>query len=188
MDAIKFEIRENCYSKQGMYAGVDIFINGKNMLDIMSEIETPQAIKDGYFSRIGHYIPIAPEDLLNELENCEEEETTILGCPCGAVDCDPVWVQIDVTEKEVTWHDFIAIHKEWDYSFAPTYIFDIQQYNKEVEKLREYCNRHNRVEFTKNKNKFKITILPNGKAKVEYIGTGKESTKFTYQDDDCIKF
>jgi len=25
MDAIKFEIRENCYSKQGMYAGVDIF-------------------------------------------------------------------------------------------------------------------------------------------------------------------
>jgi hypothetical protein len=130
MDTIRFEFYEKESSLMGESDHIDIFINDRSLIDIAEEIAAKNDANQ-------YYAGLEPKDLLHELDNWEEYLSTVLDCDCGDKDCDPFWVHIDKTEESVIWHDFMFCHQDWDCSKIPTYHFDIEQYNAEVEKIRE---------------------------------------------------
>jgi hypothetical protein len=104
---------------------VDIFIddgkNKKNLIDIVREIELPQAELEGEPSLAGDYIGLSPREIflpskhllgqpLEELVN--RGKTTLLICGgCGEPGCWPMVAKISFDDNKVIWSDFAQIHR-----------------------------------------------------------------------------
>jgi hypothetical protein len=124
---------------------VNIYINGKNLIDILADAERLSAEKSNQPNLLmarGH-ASIMLYEFLDYVEG-RKKYTYVLGCGCGCVECDPIGVEIEKTENVVIWHNFsFRYNRDYnrDYnpepfcSEMPTFIFDLQQYNKEIEKV-----------------------------------------------------
>lgn len=113
-------------------------VDGRPLLDIIREIETPIATAAGQPSLAGGYSYLNAEEviypsrlLLGEPNGPMPEYSTrvpILECECGCPGCWPLLVRVSLTDDAVTWSDFRQPHQDnWIYPDV-RFVFDRHQY------------------------------------------------------------
>jgi hypothetical protein len=132
-----------------VYEMVSIFVNGRNLIDILKAVEMPFAQREGSPDIAGGYAGLRPEEiflpsrrLLGEPEACSsDEKAAVLGCECGEMDCWPFPVRIAVRDDVVIWSDFEQPHRRghfvdrpWSYEQLRPFLFDRARYMAELEK------------------------------------------------------
>jgi hypothetical protein len=145
MDTIRFEVKHP--------NEVAVFINGRDLIEMLREVELPFATREGYPSWAGNYQGIAPTDLFEDIGvllgepakgwNCiVEGKATLLGHTCGDVGCWPMCVKVTVEEKRIIWSNFEQPHRaarmeeqQWTYEALGPFVFDSAQYMAEVERM-----------------------------------------------------
>jgi fructose 1,6-bisphosphatase len=137
IDTIEFRV-ELCDFEREKRTVVNIFINGKNLINIIRNIELHQADNVRDDAVAGNYAGLSPRELWDEIHS-EYQEKTVLNCTCGCEGCWDLLAEIGKTEKYVIWRNFQQPHRpKWDYSQMKPYHFDKAQYNTELEKLKNY--------------------------------------------------
>jgi hypothetical protein len=130
------------YARYQRYA-VNIYINGKNLIDILADAERQGAEKSNRPNRerARGYAGIMLYEFLDYVEG-RKAYTYVLGCGCGIVECGPLGVEIEKTENVVIWRNFSSDYYRYPYdlydsnwSEMPIFIFDLKQYNEEIEKV-----------------------------------------------------
>lgn len=118
---------------------VEIIVNGRNLIEVLREIETPWAAWEGCADLAGRYCGLGTEHVLPPSRHFWGEPSLeylpgdsrvpILGCAdCGDHHCWPILVRISVTEKAVSWTDFEQPHRpKWKYRDL-FFQFDRSQY------------------------------------------------------------
>jgi hypothetical protein len=125
-----------------------IRINGRDLVDMVREVEQPFADGEGHSERAAQYegLPVEaiyfPSRLLlgehSDYENfiCEhEDKVQLYRCGgCGEHGCWPLVVRIVVTEESVIWSDFEQPHRcpsedgAWRYDSLGPFVFDRTEY------------------------------------------------------------
>jgi hypothetical protein len=128
--------------------GVDIFINGKNLLDIIRKWEeqlreykislfVDSWDKERFGKEIDQHRGIYPVGLIYELET--KKTPAVLGCTCGSIYCYPFLVRVLETEKTIIWSESKLNNylSDYDSLLKPlNFEFDKKQYRKEIKKLK----------------------------------------------------
>lgn len=137
VDVLEFKIfnpqgKENWADDSDVYEAVEIYINGKEIVELLKEIETPFAIDEGETDLAGAYGHLTPGELYSELKDVEE--SALLCCDgCGLSGCWSVLINIETDENYVYWKDFKHNHREWKYGIA--YKFDRKTYEEILKEL-----------------------------------------------------
>lgn len=111
---------------------VEIYINGKELIDILKEIEYSYDPK-----LAGAYGHQTPEDLYSNLVEGEDSADLLCCSDCGDIGCWTVRVIITADEKYVYWINFSHHHREWKYDIS--YTFEKTAYEKALNYLKEKC-------------------------------------------------
>lgn len=133
MNVLKFEIWED--------NRVGIFIDQRNLIDMLKEYEVPFAKKEGSENMAGQYWWIYKDALLSNLRLEYWNKPNLLGCECGEEACWPMWINIKKEDNKVIWSNFEQPFRTkqhnsfWDYSNFGTFTFDIENYQNELKKL-----------------------------------------------------
>ena len=139
MDTIRFKVGKRDDPADGLVDAVGIFINGRNLVDMVREVELPFAAREGKPHLAGNYVGLPVEAvlfpsrrLLGDGEECHDDwggRISVLGCGCGVVGCWPLQVVIDATEDDVTWSGFEQPHRRrWDHDGLGPFVFDRDEY------------------------------------------------------------
>jgi hypothetical protein len=141
VDTIRFEHGERADPADDLVNAVDIFVNGRNFVDILREVELPFAARDRQPDLAGSYAGLPPEDIFLPSLRLLGEPTTyydhdssegkfaVLGCECGDPGCWPLRVKIDLRDDAVIWDGFEQPHRSaWRYDALRPFVFDRAQY------------------------------------------------------------
>jgi len=148
VDAIRFEVSRF----EGEPDEVEIYINDRNLIEILREIELPYEKAEGHPDLAGGYIGLPLEDVAWPSKHFlgdptyaifrYGEKTEVLICPCGTPGCWPFLVKITVGDGKVIWSDFEQPHREkdygrglWTYETLKPFVFDQAQYIAELARL-----------------------------------------------------
>jgi hypothetical protein len=133
---------------------VEIYINGRNLIEMVREIEEPFAEREGHPDLAGTYTNIAARVLRPpsmHLDGKPEDDwytykgrVEVLSCgACGGSWCWPLSVRIEVRQESIVWRDFVQPHRDdpciqpvWDYSGFGPFMFDRAEYEQEIKRLR----------------------------------------------------
>lgn len=113
---------------------VEIYVDGKKLLDIIREIEVPYANEEGYPELAGAYGHISPRELYVDLSTvlidnsntCDKRVNLFCCGSCGEIICWSVSFLVKEDERYVYWYDFRHEHRNWEYNL--TYKFDKEEY------------------------------------------------------------
>ena len=116
-----------------------IVLNGKDILDIMREVELPFFKKEHLSeSDAGSYHHMIPEELYEDLINAEasnrEKIAHVLCCTCDVTDCASTRVRVRKTKNSIIWDNFESL-RDWD--FGLSFEFEINQYRAFLENVRK---------------------------------------------------
>ncbi len=117
-------------------AAAEIYINGRELADILKAEELAYAEAEGHPTLAGAYGHIAPDKLYTALNKAKDSEgrAELLCCrQCGEVGCWSVSAHIMRDNKYVFWHRFEHNHRKWHYGLS--YKFSAAEYEKALEKL-----------------------------------------------------
>jgi hypothetical protein len=120
-------------------------IDGRPLIELITEIERPIAAEDGQPDLAGAYgylsaaVACLPSrHLLGQTAECpspEDRKSSVLECDCGIAGCWPLLVRITVAETEVIWSDFEQPHRShWTYPSSLRFVFDRRQYEAALER------------------------------------------------------
>ena len=131
---------------EGKY--VQIYVNGKSLVDLVHEVELPQMIAEGRPpERLepGHYWPCCYSGVVRSLmgqDDCGDGKSELLTCICGDFGCWPISVRITVEAETVTWSEFENYHRSgsgesraWSYKSLGPFTFDRVKYEKQLAKV-----------------------------------------------------
>lgn len=141
LDSIAFTV------PKGKGVRARIIINGRDLIEMIHEIELPFAEREGNPSIAGGYSGLLPRTVflpsrhfLGEPKpyySDGEGRTYVLECRCGEPGCWPLSVRIEVRDREVVWSDFRQRHRgpdaragEWRYDALPSFTFDRASYEQ----------------------------------------------------------
>ena len=141
MDSIAFTVPKD------KATGVQIIINGRDLIEIVRDIELPFATREGspqiagaYSGLPSHRVFSPSRHFLGEPDPIYadgEGRTCVLECECGEPGCWPLAVRIELREREVVWSDFRQPHRgphsnagEWRYDALSSFTFDRQIYEQ----------------------------------------------------------
>ena len=125
---------------------VEIYLNGREIIDILKEIEMPFAKEEGHPDIAGGYAHNTPKFLYRSLSETLVEGTysnnygaELLCCSsCGSSGCWSAIVHVRQDKDFVYWENFEQNHREnWKYNLS--YKFDRTEYEKESEKLKGFA-------------------------------------------------
>jgi len=167
MDTIKFVIEQYTNEEFGYTLPViNIYINDRDLIDLISEVEHKLFAKDGEKVVRSNYIgyEVAQvERFRNEMLGKKTYRRNILlTCTCTHAECNCIMADIAIEEQTVTWSDlrspwlggktpspFVseeeAFQGGWqplDYSGLGPFVFDRDQYLSALEKVMEDWNLH----------------------------------------------
>ncbi|HMK46936.1 MAG TPA: hypothetical protein VK436_09950, partial [Methanocella sp.] len=121
---------------------IEIKINGSSLINIIRETESRQSEPRNYegLSVLTSLYP--SKHLLDDPHPYYPAKyggrIPVLRCVCGDLDCNPMYVKISVTDKDITWSDFFNPWEttEWrsnpvDYS-SLRFVFEKSQYESEL--------------------------------------------------------
>ena len=159
MDKIRLEIGKREDPANGMVDAVEIFINNRNLVDIVREVELPFAQQESKPDLAGSYVGLPPEDIFSPSRRLlgepstyydhdhSEDKLAVLGCVCGEPGCWPLLVRITVEENVVIWDGFEQPFRSkgpysisegraipWEYDLLRPFVFDKAQYLSELSK------------------------------------------------------
>jgi hypothetical protein len=145
VDTIRFEIGEKYDPGDGIVDAVVVLINGRNLVDVLREVELPFATREGKPDLAGDYAGLPPEEVFLPSPRLLGEPAThyegiegkiaILGCVCGDVGCWPFLVKITLREDVVIWDGFEQPHRHaWRYDEMRPFVFDRAQYFSAVDR------------------------------------------------------
>jgi hypothetical protein len=118
---------------------VNFYIDGRSFIEMVKEFESPFADDLAGQYRISVYEG-TKDVLLGRLGEYGEEndKTELLICTCGCSGCWPLATRIRIEENRALWDRFEQPHrKNWDYSGFGPFVFDLDEYNREIQKLLE---------------------------------------------------
>lgn len=153
----KFEIKcqsitneENSEDSTTSYE-VDFYIDGRSFMEMVKEFESPFAD-----DLAGNYITTINRCTENFLlgrcpdEGKENDKTELLICTCGCSGCWPLATRIRIEDNRVIWDRFEQPHrKDWDYSGFGPFVFDLDEYKQEIQKVPFIKNFLRRSKFIK---------------------------------------
>ena len=125
---------------------VEIYINGREFVDILKECEKPFADSEGHPNLAGSYGHNVPKILYCALSEAVKEGTysnkygaELLCCrDCGIPGCWSVLAMISEDDDFVYWKSFSHNHRKmWKYDLS--FRFVKADYEKEMEKLKSYA-------------------------------------------------
>jgi hypothetical protein len=136
---------------KGKIVGVHIIINGRDLIEILREIELPFATREGHPRIAGAYSGLSPDRVFlpsrhffgepEPIYSDGEGRTHVLECECGEPGCWPFAVRITLAAEEVMWSDFQQPHRRsnskaghWRYDAAPSFTFDRKLYEQALAK------------------------------------------------------
>ena len=151
MDRLELRTRRHVVSDDESYDVVDIFLNGRDMLDLLRGVELPFARAEGHEEIAGSYLGLPPEvmylpsrHLLGEANrhySYDDGRISILECECMCSGCWPLLVRVHLDETRVAWTDFEQPHRSpesisvrgprpWSYRGFGPFVFDRGQYER----------------------------------------------------------
>ena len=134
---------------------VRIFIDGRDLIEMLKKFEKPFADREGAPNIAGAYSglpePAATTERFLGLADTGygdcDDKVAVLECECGWEGCWPFAVRIEVSEATVVWTQFEQPHRgahsaqpHWDYEGFGPFTFDKNQYLHEIKKLRYRLN------------------------------------------------
>jgi hypothetical protein len=141
VDTIRFEIGKREDPADGLVDAVNVFVNGRNLVDVLREVELPFRAREGKPDLASRYVGLPPEEIFLPSPRLLGEPTTyydhdsvegkiaVLGCGCGDVGCWPFRVKITLREDVVIWDGFEQPHRRaWRYDEMRPFVFDRAQY------------------------------------------------------------
>lgn len=140
VDTVRFEIGKRDDPAKGIVDAVNVFVNGRNLVDVLREVELPFATREGKPDLAGSYVGLPPEEvilpsprLLGEPTTYYDHDSTegkiaVLGCICGDPGCWPFRVRIALRDDVVIWSGFEQPHRSWRYEEMRPFLFDRAQY------------------------------------------------------------
>lgn len=153
MDLIEFISRPFLDSDRD--SGIQIKINGRDLIELVRAVENPFAYKEGHASLAGAYAGLAPngdtcppsKHFLGEPSHANyryDAKTQVLGCECGEPGCWPLLCLIEAGRTRVRWSEFEQPHRTskrskspWRYDELGPFEFDRSQYEHALEALRQ---------------------------------------------------
>ena len=118
-----------------------MFVNGRNLVDILREVELPFSAREGNPNLAGNYVGLPPEEVFLPSPHLLGEATTyydhdsaegkiaVLGCVCGEPGCWPFLVNITLRDDVVIWSGFEQPHRSsWRYDDLRSFVFDRTRY------------------------------------------------------------
>ena len=131
---------------------VEIYIDGKKLIDTIREIEYPYMKEEGLLDDPdGDYGHVSPSSLYNDLTWVVDKNgyaDDFLGvylfccADCGEEGCWSVTLHVKKDDQYVYWHDFQHEHRHWVYNL--TYKFEKEAYEKALQKLKNMSLRQRR--------------------------------------------
>ena len=140
VDILKFKIidpkgKEDWADDYDISEAVEIYINGREIIELLKEIETPFAMDEGHIDIAGAYGHLTPKELYSELTDAEE--SSLLCCDgCGFIGCWSVLVSVKMDDIYVYWNEFKHNHRDWKYNIS--YKFSRLEYENALKQLRVY--------------------------------------------------
>ena len=156
MDTIRFYIRdttEEIVDGKGDRREVAISINGRDLVDILTEVEMPYAVAEGSPSIAGGYLGLPPEDVMLPSQHFlgeptwavykDVERVSVLECSgCRMAGCWPFMVKVIVEADRIIWSDFQQPHRrptgetnDWTYNQLKPFVFNKLQYLTALQEL-----------------------------------------------------
>ena len=141
MNLLSFKIVEVDFPAGGLTACAEIYIDDRQLIKYIKEIEYPQANRDNEKENAGTYQPLEIETLHSKLINGNVEKNEygkvqVMICGCGCDECWDLDVEITETESIVTWTNFENTHRQWNYDKLKPFLFDKKQYYSAIESLK----------------------------------------------------
>jgi hypothetical protein len=144
MDKIRLAISQADYGGVKVDV-VDIYINERNLIDILKEYEMHFALAENHPDIAGGYMGMSPREVFYPSKNFlggELFKTTILVCGgCGEPGCWDFKTRITISDDKVIWSDFEQTHRRpdskasyWNYDKLGPFIFHRKQYESELRK------------------------------------------------------
>lgn len=126
---------------KGTYKAVEIYINGREIVEILKEIETPYAMEEGHPKLAGAYGHNAAKTLYEDLREamtegtyCQENGVELLCCKeCGESGCWSVRVSVRQDEEYIYWEQFQHNHRKWNYDIS--FQFTKKDYERAMQQL-----------------------------------------------------
>ena len=151
MDLIEFISRP--FRDGDRDSGIQIKINGRDLVELVRNVENPFAYEEGATSLAGAYAGLPPNDdtcppskhFLGEPHALYgyEAKTQVLGCECGEPGCWPLVCLIQAGPTSVRWSQFEQPHRSikrskspWRYDELGPFEFERNQYERALETLR----------------------------------------------------
>ncbi|WP_029522045.1 hypothetical protein [Persephonella sp. KM09-Lau-8] len=137
------EIKEEYYPYDNIFSDmdlIDIYINGKKLIEYVYEYEKEYIFKDIELDDETPYDRFSPIPL-NKclLDNCNNERFKrvlgILMCSCQTFDCWDLDFRIFFGDKYIIWFDFTNFHRKEEYKNFPIYIFPKEIYKEGIKNL-----------------------------------------------------
>src|SRR5579862_7484530 len=132
MDRIEFISRP--YRDGDRDSGIQIRINGRDLVELVRAVENPFAYKEGSPAIAGAYAGLPPDD-----DTCPPSKhflgepsaslyryytkTQVLGCECGEVGCWPLVCLIEASKTRVRWSEFEQPYRR-DQKAHPAWKYD----------------------------------------------------------------
>jgi hypothetical protein len=151
MDTIAFKLEQHVSDDYGTVARIAIYVNGRNLLDVIREVETPYAAAEGHSEIAGGYnwLMMAaltrPDDHFHgrpERHYSDGTKISLAECTCDCAGCWPLRVRVVANDDVVTWSDFEQPHRSerskashWRYDGFGPFVFDRKQYDVALAKL-----------------------------------------------------
>ena len=129
MDRIKF-IVEDYVDKEGGYRfpTINIYINNRNLIDLVSEIEQARWIRNGEEPKRSSYIGFEThryDQFRSELFAAHKRpHSVLLTCTCTIEQCNCIMADISVQSETVIWSD---IKSPWLGGKTPSRFIDIEE-------------------------------------------------------------
>lgn len=126
-----FELRPVPADARGWNGEVRVLIGGSDLIDLVREVELPQATADGQPDLAGSYAGLTPAEWA-EAQPDELGRVTVVGCDCGVAECWPLRVRIRRRGGTVEWSDFEQPYRNWSYEALGSFLFRTEEYDREV--------------------------------------------------------
>lgn len=116
-----------------------VSIDGKSLIELLAEFESPMATHEGSPSIAGQYVWLPADEetqqaYLGDDNTRDDEKEIFLICDCGVPGCWPMLVRVSVDSEKIVWSDFEQPHrsedsvKSWGYSEFGPFEFEIEKY------------------------------------------------------------
>jgi hypothetical protein len=151
MDEFRLEVVQY-ENENGTGDEVVYFINGRDLISIVREVEIPLAHPDYIPSNVGAYMGLSTEETRKMrhilLGNTKSgtwvgDRIPVLKCSCGEIGCWPFLVHINADGDQVVWDSFMQPHRSehkppiWNYESLQPFHFDRRQYEAELNRILE---------------------------------------------------